>query len=826
MQTLTSFKKFSSHLKNCLLTGLAEAKILGHQELLPVHLLYGLLQERGSVAGEFLLSLKLDVIKIKALLTTGLPAIATDDNPSPEISEAAQKAIIEAVRIAYLNRHKYVGTEHLLFALLKKPDVLTEKILTATGANREQLAKQAETVIKTTSKLGEILSEFETKESPDEATDYPNSALNFFGRDLTGEVAQKTIDPVIGRELEIQKILEILSRRSKNNPLLIGDPGVGKTAIIEGLAKKIQTGEVPEFLAGKKIFSLDLSAMVAGTSFRGEFEARIKEVVNEAEDRDDAIVFIDEIHQIVGAGSASGSMDAANILKPALARGRLKIIGATTYQDYRKSIENDPALARRFQTVKIDEPSEAETKTILLGLRDYFEDFHKIKISDEAIDAAVNLSQRYINDKLLPDKAIDLIDEASAGLKTRQKPSATELEVKKTATTVKKLNSDLREQIVAENYLAAAELKDEINRLNSWLAKNRQKIQADRQKFKCTIGYDDIARTVARQTGIAIPLQKQQRTLSAKQLAGLLATEVIGQTEALQAIIPSLMRTAAGLGGERQAPASFIFVGPSGVGKTYLAEKLAEHFFGNAKNLIKINMSEYGEKFNASKLIGAPAGYVGYKESGELTEKIKRQPYSLVLLDEIEKANSEIFDLFLRILDDGYLTDATGQRVSFKNSIIVMTSNIGSNLIGKNGGFGFEADGNPASVTSADWQQKVIAETKKAFKPEFINRLDRIVCFNNLSENDLKAVARRELDKLAAQLQKDKQVSLKFDEAILTEIIRLKTLLPANETGGARAIQKIIKEKITTPLAEKLLARKIKNKIWRLTAKNGIITLS
>lgn len=825
METLTSFKKFSSHLKNSLLTGLGEAKVLGHSELLPAHLLYGLAQERGSVAGEFLLSLKLDADKIKESLVTGLNAAATDSNPSPEISEAAQKVIIEAVRIAYLNRHKYVGTEHLLSALLKKTDSLVEKILASNGIGREQTAKQTEVILKTASKLGEILSEFETKENQDSANNYPNSALNFFGRELTGEAAQKTIDPVIGRESEIQKILEILSRRSKNNPLLIGDPGVGKTAIIEGLAKKIQAGEVPEFLSGKKIFSLDLSALVAGTSFRGEFEARIKEVVAEAEDRDDAIVFIDEIHQIVGAGSASGSMDAANILKPALARGRLKVIGATTYQDYRKSLENDPALARRFQTVKIDEPSEAEAKTILLGLRDYFEDFHKIKISDEAIDAAVSLSQRYINGKLLPDKAIDLIDEAAAGIRTRQKPSAAELSLKQAASDLKKLNGELRDRILQENYSAAAEIKKEIDRLNVLIAKNRQKIQKEKQKFKSTLGHDDIARTVARQTGIAIPLQKQRQSLSAKQLAGKLAGDVVGQPEALQAIIPALLRTAAGLGGERQAPASFIFVGPSGVGKTYLAEKLAEHFFGNAKNLIKINMSEYGEKFNASKLIGAPAGYVGYKESGELTEKIKRQPYSLVLLDEIEKANSEIFDLFLQILDDGYLTDAAGQRVSFKNAIIVMTSNIGSNLIGKNGSFGFETDSS-ASVPSGTWQEKVIAETKKAFKPEFINRLDKIICFNNLNENDLKAVARRELDKLAEQLKQNRQADLKFDETVLTEILSLKNRLPANETGGARAIQKIVKEKIATLLAEKALDRKSRNKIWRLTVKNGIITLS
>lgn len=824
MTDFEPLKKFSSHLKNCLLTAWEIASATGNEQLEPVHLLYGLLAEKGSLAGEFMASLKLSPAKIKSAMPNqlaGKPTATRVANYPIRIGETAEKIIVKAIKIAFTNNHKYVGTEHLLTALLQIPDQLTSEILKTARIPATNLLKQSETIINTTSKLNDILADFEdpaiNKDNPGKA-DRANSALNFFGRNLTEEKIQAQLDPVIGRAKEIEQIIEILSRRQKNNPLLIGDPGVGKTAIIEGLAKKIYAGEVPEFLAGKKIYSLDLASVVAGTSFRGEFEARLKEIISEAENRNDAIIFIDEIHQLIGAGSASGSMDAANILKPALARGRVRIIGATTYQDYRKSIENDGALARRLQIIKIEEPSEAEAKQIIIGLKEYLENFHKINIADEAIEAAVTLSQRYIGDKLLPDKAIDLIDGAAARLKAGQKIKKSETDLKTALFSLRQIEQNLKELIIGEDFELAAETQLALKKAKQKISQLQQKVTQDKNKKCLTLGYDNIAAAISRQTGISLPLKKSEQ-IDFDRLEKKLNEEIIGQNEALGQILPYLKRASAGLNDARKPLASFIFAGPSGVGKTYTAAKIAEHFFGSAKNLIKINMSEYGEKFNASKLIGAPAGYVGYKESGELTEKIKRQPYSLILLDEIEKANPEIFDLFLQILDEGYLTDAVGAKINFQNSVIVMTSNLGSELFSRNKKLGFgeaENSGAPGHL--------VIKEIKKYLKPEFVNRLDKIVIFDDLNDQKLMAIAELELGKLLLKL-KNKQ-TIEFNQELLAEIIRIKNSSLPSELGGARTIQKIIKEQIETILADKLLSHNNPSQAWRIAAKNGIITLT
>jgi ATP-dependent Clp protease ATP-binding subunit ClpC len=818
-----TFKKFSQHFKNCLDGSLLLAKKFGHQQAYPAHLFYALIEERGSIGGEFLASLKLNREQLTVLAETSYAINLSDQEAKPVFSLAYKKVIEQAAKLAYRNKHQYIGTEHLLSALINSQDKLIEKIFSQNNLPLAELIRQSEIILKTSSKFPEIIESFVNDDDAlidDENYQEKNSnnILNYFGRNLTDVAVQKNIDPVIGRDHEISRIIEILCRRSKNNPLLLGNPGVGKTAIIEGLAKKISEGNVPDLLSNKKIYSIDLSSIVAGTSFRGEFEARIKELLTEVEAKGNIILFIDEIHQIVGAGSSSGSLDAANILKPALARGEIKIIGATTYGDYRKSIENDPALARRFQTVKVEEPTSDEAKSILLGVKEFFESFHQVKIENETIMTAVELSQKYLTDKFLPDKAIDLIDEASASIKVNRRLTSNEIKAKELFKSLGQLNQNLEQLINTDQFEEAIKIKTEIEILRQKTKQLKAKLaKTDKNKNPAVTPWD-IAKVIAKSTGIPATDLIQPEAKTFLQLEKKIKTKIVGQQTAITDICSYLKRAKAGLTPPNRPLASFLIAGPSGVGKTYTAKILAKEFFGDEKSLVRIDMSEFGEKFNASKLIGAPAGYVGYKESGQLTEKIKHRPYSLVLFDEIEKANPEIFDLLLQILDEGYLTDAAGNKIDFKNTIIIMTSNIGSQFWNGKQNIGFGETSNQAI------EEKINQEIKTAFKPEFINRLDRIIYFKKLSDLDLEEIAKQELKLLADRLKEQKKLTLKYQPQLAKEIIKP---IQTSQGRGARDINLIIRDQIETALADAILSNKYKTKKTLLVkSKNGIITLS
>ncbi len=821
------FKKFSQHFKDCLTNSLLIAKDFGHLQATPAHLFYALLKQRGSIGGQFLTTLKLNQEDLASLIETGQNINLSDQQPPAEFSPASKKTIEQAAKTAYQHKHQYIGTEHLVFALINSNDVIINKILATNNLAVTELAKQAEIILKTSTKFPEIIDAFKDQEnSDDQLDDYSdletNSILNYFGRHLTDSTIQKNIDPVIGRDQEINRIIEILCRRTKNNPLLLGDPGVGKTAIIEGLAKKITLGDVPELLLNKKIYSLDLASMVAGTSFRGEFESRIREIISEVEERKNVILFIDEIHQIVGAGSSSGSLDAANILKPALARGEIKIIGATTFGDYRKSIENDPALARRFQTVRVPEPTATEAKKILLGIKEYFETFHQVGISEATINTAVELSQKYINDKFLPDKAIDLIDEAAAGLKVNRPLSKNELKIKELVKDLEELNQNLGQLITEEKFTEALTLKNQLEQLRHKTTNLKNKTNEQLKAKLPQVTPLQIAKVITKATGIPATDLIKPEVKSISRLGKNLQTQIIGQGTALATINNYLKRAKAGLTPDHRPLASFLLVGPSGVGKTHTAKILAKEFFGSEKNLVRIDMSEFGEKFNVSKLIGSPAGYVGYKESGQLTEKIKHQPHSLVLFDEIEKANPEIFDLLLQILDEGYLTDAAGNKIDFKNTIVIMTSNIGSQYWNGKSDIGF------GGAPSAAIEQKVNQEIKATFKPEFINRLDKIIYYQQLSTSDLEKITEQELLLLAKRVERQKQITLKYAPEISRHIVA--TLSNSGQrqgNQGARGINLIIRDQVETALADIIIGNKLKSKKTLLVkSKNGIITLS
>jgi ATP-dependent Clp protease ATP-binding subunit ClpC len=823
MEQFKQLEKFSQHFKNSIKSAGWLAGKLGNNLVEPTHLFYGLTTERGSIAGEFLLNLQFSPEAIKSELEIKLSGSLSDQLKTPNLSEKSKEAIIKSIKLAYQYGHNYIGTEQLFTALLEINDPVIKQLIEVKGLSISQLKQQALLILKTTAKLPEILEDFredgdrnETEEKDKET----KNILDYFGRNLTALTCQKKIDPVIGREAEIKRIIEILCRRSKNNPLLIGEPGVGKTAIVEGLAKKILAGDVPPVLADKKIYLLDLASVVAGTSFRGEFESRLKDIIAEVENRDDIIIFIDEIHQIVGGGSASGSMDAANILKPALARGELKVIGATTYSDYRKSIENDRALARRFQPIKIEEPTPQQTKQILEGVRGYLENFHQVRISSEAIDASVELSCRYLSEKFLPDKAIDLIDEAAASIKANRKPGKTEESIKVATKKASELEKSLHELIIQEDFNQALELKTELQQIEKKLEKINLQLKREKLKKSSELKEKDISRVLTGITGIPLneailPVKNRIITLEKN-----LKNEIIGQDQALNNLLKHLKSAIVGLNDENRPLASLLLAGPSGVGKTYTAQLLAREFFGSENALLRLDMSEYGEKFNASKLIGAPAGYVGYKESGQLTERIKRQPYSLILFDEIEKADKNIFDLLLQVLDNGYLTDAVGDKINFRNTIIVLTSNLGSELLANKRNIGFENNNVKNSETL------IAREIKNHFRPEFLNRLDDIVYFNQLDTGHLKQVAKLELGRIINKLEQKIASKIKTETNIVDQLIELITT--KTETNlNARTIKTQIKPLLENILIETLInEKKNKNKILRLKAKNGIITLT
>lgn len=804
---LDILNKFTTNLKNTLVRAINLSIRLKHPKVLPVHLLMSLTEQTGSVANEIL---------VKHTITTEVlqPWIEQIRWPNhqpgftlPQLAPEAIRILEHAAVVAFEHQHKYIGTEHLLLSLIELPDRQLEQLYTNKKINVPQLRKQTLNVLKSTSRFPDLtalfqeeLTEVEQLKQVERTSATP--ALDFFSTNLTDATIQKTIDPVVGRGEEIDRLIHILSRRTKNNPVLLGEPGVGKTAIVEGLAKRIIERQVPSVLFGKKIYRLDLGLVVAGTMYRGEFEARFKQITEELKDNPNIILFIDEIHTIIGAGGTGGSaMDAANILKPGLARGEIRCIGATTLQEYQKHIESDAALERRFQPIIVEEPSMTDAINVLKGIKSNYEAFHHVAISDEAIEAAAKLSVRYIQDKFLPDKAIDLIDEAAARFRIRRPNNPLDDALHDLTTNIKATQQKKLALVKEEQFEEAIIYKKKERDLKDQLQQLEQRVAQVETKQLGTLQAEDIATVIARMTKIPVQELLAPEKKQLLQLKELLNEQVVGQDEATTTVADFIRRSRAGLTQTNRPIGSFMFLGPSGVGKTELAKTLARVVFGNEKNIIRIDMSEFSEAFTASKLIGAPAGYVGYKDGSKLTDQVRHRPYSLILFDEIEKAHRDIFNLLLQILDEGHLTDATGKKVNFQNTIIIMTSNVGLRQFQEQAALGFTSE-HTATITPEyeTVKDQVLKELQLQFRPEFLNRIDKIVVFKPLTPAALKQIVKLQLADLMQRAQ-DKNITITYTKQLVNHI----AAIGYTPQEGARAIRRTIQEKIENRLAELLL---------------------
>lgn len=794
------FDGFTEKANKALNLAIAVASQLGHTYIGSEHILFGLVAEGSGVAATLLAKKNVtkEIVeeKLETTIGKGVPSHVTPADFTPRTKRILEMAIAESRRLG----HSYVGTEHILMAMLKEQDSYGVLFMRELNVNTKDLYTECVNEI---GDSRESNAEFDSPQGRSGSGDAGTGALSKYGRDLTELAKNNKIDPVIGRQQEIERVIQILSRRTKNNPCLIGEPGVGKTAIAEGLAQKIVTGEVPETLKNKKIFSLDLTAMLAGAKYRGDFEERIKGAIDEVAKSGNIILFIDELHTIIGAGAAEGAVDAANILKPQLARGEIQIIGATTIEEYRKHIEKDAALERRFQPVMVAEPNEEDATKILFGLRDKYEAHHKIKISDEAIRAAVQLSSRYITDRYLPDKAIDLIDEAAS--RVRMKAFTAPPDLKELEDKIKKAGEEKAAAVNAQDFEAAAKIRDEEKSLNEEYEKARQQWQETNARNSGEVTAEEIAEIVSIWTGVPVKQLTEQESDRLLHMEDILHKRVVGQNEAVEAVAKAIRRGRVGLKDPKRPIGSFIFLGPTGVGKTELCKALAEALFGNENNMIRLDMSEYMEKHTVSRMVGSPPGYVGYDEGGQLTEKIRRNPYSVVLFDEIEKAHPDVFNILLQILEDGILTDAQGRRVDFRNAVIIMTSNIGARMITETKNLGFGSSEN-AMKDDKEIKNDVMNELKKHFRPEFLNRIDDIIVFQKLSEDDIKLIASKMLEQLTERV-KQLGINLVVTEEAISEI--------ANEgyepVYGARPLRRAITTKIEHKLSEFLLSGKVKS---------------
>jgi len=788
---------FTGKAQSALQRALVVACEMGHTCVGSEHLLLGLLAESEGIAGKVLAEHGVTEEKMKKLVED-VSGVGEQTNLSAADMTPRTKKIIESSARCALNMgHGYVGTEHLLLAIMDEADCYAVKMLESLGVRPTDIRRDVISCFgQGNERQGGSDRTSKSKGKSAEIKGCPT--LSSFGRDLCKNAADGLIDPIIGRDAESERVIQILSRRTKNNPCLIGEPGVGKTAVVEGLAQKIVEGRVPDTLRGKTIVTLDISAMVAGAKYRGEFEERMKNVMDEVRSNPDIILFIDEIHTIIGAGGAEGAVDAANIIKPALARGEMQVIGATTIDEFRKHIERDAALERRFQSVVVGEPTAEEAELILFGLRDKFEAHHKLRITDDAVRAAVKLSVRYINDRYLPDKAIDLLDEAAS--KKRISSFTPSPDVRELEDKLKSVAAEKEEAILAEDYEAAAKLRDrEKNLLDELAAKKGD----DRGAEELSVSEEDIADIVAAWTGIPVKKLAEEEGERLLRLENILQERVIGQNEAVEAVSRAIRRGRMGLKDPRRPIGSFIFLGPTGVGKTELTKVLADVMFGSENAMIRIDMSEYMEKHSVSKLIGSPPGYVGFDEGGQLTEKIRRKPYSVVLFDEIEKAHPDVFNILLQILEDGILTDSQGRRVDFKNTVIIMTSNVGASGIvePKRLGFAEKAD---AAEEEKRMKSRVNDALRATFKPEFLNRLDEIIVFNKLTDSDIEEIARIMLSEVKKRVE-GLEVKLDFtDEAV-------KHLAKAgfDPVYGARPLRRAIVRLVEDRLSEKLLSGEI-----------------
>ena len=801
--------KFTARAKKAIDLANEIAMELGHSYIGTEHILYGLVKEGNGVASKVLENQAINAEKIKNEI---IDLIGKEEKIeetlgfTPRTKRVLENSYLEAKKVGY----DYIGTEHLLIGMLREGDSIAVRILLNLNLDLPKIYNEIVGVV------NELENATGIKSNNSKNTSKSNNGtptLNQFGEDLTQKAKNGKLDPVIGREKEIQRMIQILSRRTKNNPCLIGESGVGKTAIVEGLAEKIAIGDVPEILRDKRVVSMDISGMVAGAKYRGDFEERIKKALAEVKKYENIILFIDEIHTIVGAGSAEGAIDAANILKPMLARGEFQLIGTTTIEEYRKYIEKDTALERRFSPINVPEPSKEDTIDILKGLRDKYEAHHNVKITDEAINSAVELSVRYINDRFLPDKAIDLIDEAAS--KARLNEYIEPELIKKLQEEIEKVKNDKEEAILNQKFEKAAELRDKEAKLQEKLEKEELKWKNKNTKMFVTINDENIAEVISSSTGIPTDKINKTENQKLKNLEKMLHERVIGQNEAVEAVAKAIRRGRVGLKDPNRPIGSFLFLGPTGVGKTELSKAVAECLFGGEKDLIRIDMSEYMEPHSVSKLIGSPPGYVGYEEGGQLTEKIRRKPYAVILLDEVEKAHPDVMNILLQILDDGRLTDSNGRTVDFKNTVIIMTSNIGARLITdkKNLGFGNSSDEDFAKEYE-NTKKDVMAELKKEFRPEFINRIDEVIVFHKLNDDEIKQI----IDLMLKQVQnrlKEQNINVVIDESV-KELIAKQGI---NKSFGARPLRRTIQNLVEDNLAETILNTNEKKYI--LTVENN-----
>ena len=769
---------------------------MGHTYIGSEHILLGLLSDTSTVAGAVLAAHNITYADIedelKRSIGVGVPTELQPDDFTPR-----SKNILEtSVAFARQMGQQLVGTEHVLLAIAREGSCSATLLLSRAGVSMQDIVNDVSKALMG----GRANAGTDNKDGGKEN----ESMLSQFGRDLTKLAKDGKIDPVIGRQKEIERVIQILSRRTKNNPCLIGEPGVGKTAIAEGLALKIVSGEVPELLKDKKIYSLDLTGMVAGTKYRGDFEERIKKVIDEVKNAKDVILFIDEVHTLIGAGSAEGAADAANILKPSLARGELQIIGATTIEEYRKHIEKDAALERRFQPVMVDEPSQEEAIEILKGIKDKYEAHHKVKITDEAIESAVKLSTRYIGDRYLPDKAIDLIDEAASRVRLRSYTAPSdlkELEDKKKSVEAEKLSA-----VNAQEFERAAALRDEERKLDKEIKDKKENWHDMAGKSHDEVTPADIADIVSSWTGVPVTQLSTEESDRLLHMEDELHRRIVGQDEAVEAVSRAIRRGRVGLKDPKKPIGSFIFLGPTGVGKTELCKALAAAMFGDENAMIRLDMSEYMEKHTVSRLIGSPPGYVGYDEGGQLTEKVRRKPYSVVLFDEIEKAHPDVFNMLLQILDDGVLTDGQGRRVDFKNCIIIMTSNVGAKLISqKQKAFGFAAGAKELEQNEKEIKDAVMGELRNTFRPEFLNRVDDIIVFQRLTKENIKEIASRLLAVLQKRVE-DMGIEVTFSDEAVSKIADA----GFDDVYGARPLKRAIQSRIEDALSEEMLKGNVK----------------
>src|SRR5687768_11503737 len=785
------FERFTERARQVVVLAQDEARALKHNYIGTEHILLGLLREEEGLAARVLESLDITVEEVRAQVARIVgqgDEVTTGQIPfTPRAKKVLELALREALSLG----HNYIGTEHILLGLVRENEGVAARILLDFDADAEKIRNE---IIRMLSGPGRR--QQGGGAAPGEKTK-SSKLLDQFGRNLTRQAAEGKSDPVVGRQTEIERVMQILSRRTKNNPVLIGEPGVGKTAVVEGLAARISSGQVPELLKGKQIYTLDLAALVAGSKYRGEFEERLKKVMKEITQRGDIILFIDELHNLVGAGAAEGAIDAASILKPALARGELQTIGATTLDEYRKYLERDSALERRFQQIKVDQPSTEETEQILKGLRERYEQHHRVKITDEALHASAELADRYISDRFLPDKAIDLIDEAAS--RARIKAMTAPPVYRDLEDEIEQTRRDKEASIEAQEFEKAAGLRDKERRLTNKKRELEDQWQSGEGGERPEIGEDEIADIVSMWTGIPVFKLTEAESKKLMRMEDELHKRVIGQQMAIGAVSKAIRRSRAGLKDPKRPTGSFIFLGPSGVGKTELARTLAEFLFGDEDAMVRIDMSEYMEKHSVSRLVGSPPGYIGYDEGGQLTEAVRRKPYSVLLLDEIEKAHPDVFNILLQILEDGRLTDAQGRTVDFRHSIVIMTSNIGAADIARNTPLGFSVS-DETGMTYDDMKNRITGELKKVFRPEFLNRLDEVIVFHKLSKDEIKLIVELLMRHLRTSMA-ERELQIEMSEESKDFLVE-KGWDPAM---GARPLRRAIQRYIEDPLADEVL---------------------